>query len=152
VFVRHLLEMSGSIIANVKPDGTDGGNLKLQAAELLARDLYDYDEGKLLNASINFTGSKDGVLGNEYAGKYGTHDKAKTDHATIGQGEVKVNGDQLSAEQLQTRGVNTNVANAEVIWLHFTGQKLRNFLSEKMLPDQYPQIMLIRNKLTRKIS
>jgi hypothetical protein len=113
VLVRHLLEMSESIIANVKPDGSGGGNLKLQAAELIARDLYDYDEGKLLNASINFTGSKDGVLGNQYAGEYGMQGKAKTDHATVGHGNVKVNGEQLSAEQLQTRGVNTNVANAE---------------------------------------
>jgi hypothetical protein len=148
VLVRHLLEMSGSIIANVKPDGTDGGNLKLQAAKLIARDLYDYDEGKLLNASINFTGSKGVVLGNEYAGKYGMHDKAKTDHATVGHGNVKVNGEQLSAEQLHTRGVNSNVANAEettrdeevkptkFVWTEYNQEKAEEIINARPFAER----------------
>jgi hypothetical protein len=156
--------MSESIIANVKPDGSGGGNLKLQAAELIARDLYDYDEGKLLSASINFTGSKDGVLGNEYAGEYGMHDKAKTDHATIGQGEVKVNGEQLSAEQLQTRGVNSNVANAEettrdeevkptkFVWTEYDKQKAEEIINSNAFEERLSEGLKLLITATEKLS
>ncbi len=100
----HQLDMVGSIIANQKEDGTDGGNLTVDVAKLTYRDLLDSSESSSFNFSIGtgLSGDKDKTGKTQIGWKNGNtniafsnggSEKEGVTHSTLGQGNITVNGD-----------------------------------------------------------
>ena len=92
------LGLSGSVIANIKDDGTDGGHLRISAASVSFTDLQNRDEYE--NRGYGFSTSTGHSLP-ENAPPQGTtdislthqgHDTQGVTRATIGQGTITVAG------------------------------------------------------------
>ena len=92
------LGLSGSVIANITDDGTDGGNLRISAASLSFNDLENHDEYE--NRGYGFSTSTGHSLP-ENAPPSGTtsislthegHDTEGVTRSTIGQGTITVAG------------------------------------------------------------
>ncbi len=92
------LGLSGSVIANIKDDGADGGNLRISAASLSHNDLQNHDEYE--NRGYGFSTSTGHSLP-ENAPPSGTtsvslthqgHETEGVTRSTIGQGAITVAG------------------------------------------------------------
>jgi hypothetical protein len=89
--------LEGSMIANVKPDGTDGGNLILNTGNLITRNLVNTDDSWSFSLGANFAG-QDGKRIDGKTGKstgtlaIATQDVDGVTYATIGHGQIIASG------------------------------------------------------------
>ncbi len=115
------LNMVGSVIANQKSDGTDGGNLNVAVNKLNVKDLKDTSTSENFSFSIGVSaaGSEDKKGNDSTSWKGGGtniavgtsgHDKEGMTHTTLGQGNITVaeNPDSLAS-------VNRDINNSQVV-------------------------------------
>ena len=115
------LNLIGSVIANRKEDGTDGGNLSIQAEKLNVQDLKDTSESSSFSFGIgtsfadlkDTTGSpgqgwKSGSTDISFAN--GGHEKEGMSRTTLGQGNINIED---NPEALAS--VNRDISQAQVV-------------------------------------
>ena len=125
--VGNHTQVDGAVIANIKDDGTDGGNLNLDTRTLGFSDLQDHDKEESNYLSIGFsTGGNPGANANTGASPdsedsswkvEGSHyelDREQINRATIGQGNVTVREDAESGND-STSGLNRDAQLAQEI-------------------------------------
>nr|VFK22545.1 MAG: Haemagluttinin repeat [Candidatus Kentron sp. LPFa] len=79
--------LKGTAIANRAADGTDGGNLTLETASLTVEEIKDIDKANQWSAGVTTSMSSTSL---QMA--MGGHKKAQLNYATIGQGNVLIDG------------------------------------------------------------
>jgi hypothetical protein len=114
VNVKGETNLVGSMIANVRPDGTDGGNLLLHTGTLNTYNLINDDDSWSVGVSANFAGSDGKTPDGKSNGSKGTLSVARQDvdgitYATIGHGTIIVDGD------ANVSGLNRDITQASVI-------------------------------------
>src|SRR5690606_28204405 len=125
--VGNHTQVDGALIANIKDDGTDGGNLNLDTRTLAFNDLQDHDYEESNYLSIGFsTGGNPGANANTGASPddegsswkvEGSHyelDREQTTRATIGQGNVTVREDAETGND-STAGLNRDTELAQEV-------------------------------------
>lgn len=125
--VGNHTQVDGAVIANIKDDGTDGGNLNLDTRTLGFSDLQDHDKEESNYLSIGFsTGGNPGANANTGASPdsedsswkvEGSHyelDREQTTRATIGQGNVTVRDDEQTGND-STTGLNRDTQLAQEV-------------------------------------
>lgn len=112
--VTKKLDIIGAKIANIKADGTDGGNLNVSAAELTHSDLIDKDKSVTKGIGVSVGINTDGKS-NDNGGISGvslTYNDSKKEgitRATIGEGTVTVGG--VSDD----KGINRDITRAQEV-------------------------------------
>ncbi|HTF98932.1 MAG TPA: hemagglutinin repeat-containing protein [Cellvibrio sp.] len=125
--VGNHTQVDGALIANIKDDGSDGGNLNLDTRTLAFKDLQDHDKEESNYLSIGFsTGGNPGANANTGASPdsedsswkvEGSHyelDREQTTRATIGQGNVTVREDAETGSD-STTGLNRDTQLAQEV-------------------------------------
>nr|VFJ95184.1 MAG: Haemagluttinin repeat-containing protein [Candidatus Kentron sp. LFY] len=79
--------LKGAAIANRAADGTDGGNLTLETASLTVEEIKDIDKANQWSAGVTT-----GMSSTSLQMAMGGHKKAQLNYATIGQGNVLIDG------------------------------------------------------------
>lgn len=114
-------QIDGALIANIKEDGTDGGNLVLDTGTLGYTNLKDHHEetSSYLSIGISTGGNsstnesdKDGSW--SVSGSYSDLDRKQETNATVGQGVVRVRNDEETGGD-STAGLNRDIDTAQVV-------------------------------------
>jgi autonomous glycyl radical cofactor GrcA len=124
---KNHTQIDGALVANIKEDGTDGGNLSLDTNTLGFSDLKDHHEETSTYLAVGFsTGGNPGANSNtgaspdskdgsySFDAQYNDLDRKQTTRATIGNGTVTVREDQATGNN-STAGLNRNIDDAQEI-------------------------------------
>jgi hypothetical protein len=87
--------LDGTMIANVRPDGTDGSNLVLNTKDLIARNLTNTDDSWNVSVGGSFSGGNKQAVNSSKGGSTGTFGAGYQDvdgatYATVGKGTINV--------------------------------------------------------------
>lgn len=120
-------QIDGALIANIKEDGTDGGNLVLDTGTLGYTNLKDHHEETSSYLSIGFsmggneqananTGARKDEENSSWSvsGSFSDLDRKQETNATVGQGVVRVRNDEETGAD-STAGLNRDIDTAQVV-------------------------------------
>ena len=119
VTVQQTLEIVGGLIANAETneDGslTDKGQANIKAGKLIAKQLYDYDDGYSYGLGISLSKTVDPKTGDVKYGKkvpvkYSFNEKSRDILPTIGKGNLDVD----SIEGILNRDIDKHIGNTHI--------------------------------------